>query len=292
VSTSTASRLRESFTEAGVTGHLHAVDIDSGRQVGVGANTPVPTSSVHKLCLLVTVHRRAAAGLLDLTEQVECPASGRTGGPTGLSAMLDPVRMSLRDLAYLMISISDNAAADLLYERIGVDTVNQTMRELGLSNTTAVQRVGELFATISEDLGPTGPQALTDPGVVARLRALDPTRTNRSTPRDMTRLLTAIWQDEACPAEHCAALRRILGLQVWPHRLASGFPFDDVHVSGKTGSLPTVRNEVGVIEYPDGGRYAVAVFTRAASTATTLPSADAVIGTAARIAVDTLRATR
>ncbi|MFC7510391.1 serine hydrolase [Streptomyces thermocarboxydus] len=106
----------------------------------------------------------------------------------------------------------------------------------------------------------------------------------------MTRLLGAVWRDEACTPEHGAAIRRIMGLQVWPHRLASGFPFDDVHVAGKTGSLPTLRNEVGVVEYPDGGRYAVAVFTRTAHTAATLPAADAVIGTAARIAVDALRA--
>ncbi|GAA1419517.1 hypothetical protein GCM10009601_16460 [Streptomyces thermospinosisporus] len=81
----------------------------------------------------------------------------------------------------------------------------------------------------------------------------------------MTRLLAAVWRDEAGTAEHCAATRRLLALQVWPHRLASGFPFDDVHVAGKTGTLPTVRNEVGVVEYPDGGRDAVAVFTRTAS---------------------------
>ncbi|MBT2489389.1 serine hydrolase [Streptomyces sp. ISL-96] len=263
---------------------------DSRTQISVGADTLVATSSVHKLCLLVTLYRQAADGLLDLTEQIESPGDARTGGPTGLAAMLDPVRMSMRDLAYLMMSVSDNAAADLLFQRVGLAAVNDAMTTLGLTRTLATQTVGELFATIAEDTGQAGVRALADPQVVARLRALDPTRTNRGTPRDMTRLLTAIWRDRACPPEYCAALRRILGLQVWPHRLASGFPFDDVHVSGKTGSLPTVRNEIGVVEYPDGGRYAVAVFTRAASTAATLPAADAVIGTAARIAVEALRA--
>lgn len=106
----------------------------------------------------------------------------------------------------------------------------------------------------------------------------------------MTRLLTAVWTDEAAPTEHCAAMRRVMGLQNWPHRLASGFPFDDVRVAGRTGSLPTVRNEVGVVEYPDGGRCAVAGFTRSASTAANLPGADTVIGTVARMAVDALRA--
>src|SRR5690606_22964661 len=121
-------------------------------------------------------------------------------------------------------------------------------------------------------------------------RALKPALVSRHTPRGMTRLLAAVWRDEAGTAEHCAAMRRLLALQVWPHRLASGFPFDDVHVAGKTGTLPTVRNDVGVVEYPDGGRYAVAVFTRTANPAAALPAADAVIGTAARLAVDGLRA--
>ncbi|GAB7029215.1 serine hydrolase [Streptomyces platensis] len=288
--TDTSARIQAAFTEAGVTGWLHALDIDSGAQLGSGADQLVCTASVHKLCLLVTLHQLAAAGALDLGEQVDCPPAGRTAGPTGLAAMLDPVRMSLRDVAYLMMAVSDNAAADLLLGRVGLDAVNRVTARLGLPRTHAVHTFGELLATIREDAGPGGAGALTDPHVITRLRALDPARTNRSTPRDMTRLLGAVWRDEACTPEHGAAIRRVLGLQVWPHRMASGFPFDDVHVAGKTGSLPTVRNEVGVVEYPDGGRYAVAVFTRTANTAATLPAADAVIGTAARIAVDALRA--
>ncbi|MGW1076080.1 serine hydrolase [Streptomyces sp. NPDC002537] len=288
--TGALARIRDAFDSAGVTGRLHALDIDSGAEINAGADLPVVTASVHKLCLLVALHQQAAAGRVDLTEQIECPPAGRTSGPTGLAAMLDPVRMSLRDAAYLMMAVSDNTSADVLLERVGLDAVNHATARLGLAHTHAVHTFGRILATIRQDAGPGGPQALTDPYVVARLRALDPARTNRSTPRDMTRLLAAVWRDEACAPEHCAAIRRLLGLQVWPHRMASGFPFDDVHVAGKTGSLPTVRNEVGVIEYPDGGRYAVAVFTRAASTAATLPPADAVIGTTARIAVDALRA--
>ncbi|OKI04835.1 serine hydrolase [Streptomyces sp. CB02923] len=288
--TTPAGRIRAAFADAGVTGRLHARDIDSGTEVGAGADHPVVTASVHKLCLLVALHRHAANGHLDLAEQSECPPGNRTPGPTGIAAMLDPVRMSLRDMAYLMMAVSDHAAADLLLERVGLDGVNHITRQLGLTRTHATHTFGQLLATIRQDAGPGGIRALSDPYVIARLRALDPARTNRSTPRDMTRLLGAIWRDEACTAEHDAAIRRLLGLQVWPHRLASGFPFDDVQVAGKTGSLPTVRNEVGVIEYPDGGRYAVGVFTRAASTAATLPAADAVIGTAARIAVEALRA--
>ncbi|WP_327373056.1 class A beta-lactamase-related serine hydrolase [Streptomyces sp. NBC_01216] len=283
------ARIRTAFTEAGATGWLHAVDIDTGAEIGAGADQRVVTASVHKLCLLLTLHQHAERGALDLTEALDCPPTGRTPGPTGLAAMLDTVRISLRDAAYLMTAVSDNAAAELLLERVGLDAVNTTTRRLGLTATHAPHTFAQTLATIREDAGPAGAQALSDPHVIARLRALDPARTNHSTPRDMTRLLTAIWRDEACTPEHGAAIRRLLGLQVWPHRMASGFPFDDVHVAGKTGTLPTLRNEVGVIEYPDGGRYAIAVFTRAANPAAALPAIDTVIGTTARIAVDALR---
>ncbi|QDY78237.1 serine hydrolase [Streptomyces qinzhouensis] len=283
------ARIGAAFAGAGVTGWLHARDIDTDAEVDAGADRPVVTASVHKLCVLVTLHEAAAAGRLDLTEQTEIPAHGRTPGPTGLGAMLDGARLSLRDAAFLMMSVSDNAAADVLLERVGLDAVNATTRRLGMPRTEAVETFGSFLGSLRKDAGPAGPRAFADPRVIAGLRALDPARTNRSTPRDMTALLAAVWRDEAGTPEHCAAMRRILGLQVWPHRLASGFPFDDVQVAGKTGSVPTLRNEVGVVAYPDGGRYAVAVFTRAASPAATLPAADAVIGTAARLAVESLR---
>lgn len=82
----------------------------------------------------------------------------------------------------------------------------------------------------------------------------------------------------------------MLRLQVCRHRLASGFPTDDVRVAGKTGTLLNLRNEIGVVELPDGHRYAVAVFTRADSTAIRNAAAETAIGTAARLAIDQLRA--
>ncbi|MFF3319227.1 serine hydrolase [Streptomyces sp. NPDC003035] len=283
------TRITSAFTDAGVTGQLYATDIDTGASIALGADRPTPTASVHKLCLIATLYREASHGHIDLRRPVDIPAEGRSPGATGLAAMRDAARLSLRDLAGLAVAVSDNTAADLLIDTIGLDTVNTCMNDLGLTRTVAVHSMRELYATLREDAG-GAPSALTDPAVVARLRALDPTRTNRSTPRETAHLLAAIWRDEVCAGAYGEELRAVLGLQAWSHRLAAGFPFDDVRVSGKTGSLPTLRHEAGVVEYPDGGRYAVAVFTRAAATTVTLPAADAVIGRAARIAVDALRA--
>lgn len=275
------------FAGAGVTGWLYACDLDSGREVGYGADAGVPTASVFKVPLLVEFARRADAGLLDPAEQLTVPARGRTEGPTGIAAMLDDVTMSLRDLAYLMIAVSDNGAADALMARIGFDAVNAMLAGFGLHGTVVRQNCRDFTDSMAEDAGHGWPYL--DPEDIARLRVLDPERTNSSTPREIARLFGLIWRDEAASAESCAWMRTVLGLQVWPHRLATGFPYDDVDVSGKTGTLPTLRNEAGVVEYPDGGRYAVAVFTRSFSPALNQPRADAVIGTAARMAVDHLR---
>ncbi|SEG41852.1 beta-lactamase class A [Thermomonospora echinospora] len=287
-------RIERAFRDAGVVGCLAAIDLDDGRLVGVRADRPVVIASVLKVPLLVALHRQAAAGIVDLSEQVVLRPGERTTGPTGVAVLQDEVRMSLRDLAAMMITVSDNAAADTLFARVGVETVNAVLAELGLHRTHIPGCCRELFDTLLADAGVDGMDelwaVLDEPGLMARLRALDPARTARSTPEEIAQLFAAIWRDEAAPAAECARMRRLFGLQVWPHRLASGFPFDDVQVSGKTGTLPTIRNEAGVVEYPDGGRYAVAVFTRSLSTASVLPRADAVIGTTARMAVEHLRA--
>ncbi|GGP87081.1 serine hydrolase [Streptosporangium pseudovulgare] len=275
------------FRSAGVTGFLHAVDVDTGAEVGHCADDAVVTASMFKVALLVEFFRQADRGLLDPAERVTVMADRHTPGATGVSAMSDDVTMSLRDLAYLMMAVSDNTAADTLMDRVGLSAVNTMLAGLGLTGTRVEHDCRGLFASIVEDSGQE--EMPTDPAVLARLRALDPARTNRSTPRETTRLLGMIWRDEAASPRSCAAMRRLLGLQVWPHRLAAGFPYDDVAVSGKTGTLPTIRNEAGVVEYPDGGRYAVAVFTRSYGTAHNQPRADAVIGAAARAAVERLR---
>jgi len=276
---------------AQVDGWLHVVDVDGGVEVAVGADTPVALASAFKLVVLVALYREADAGVLDLRERLMVAAAARTPGVTGLAALRDDADLSLRDLAQLMITVSDNAAADAVLDRVGLGAVAATVAELGLAHTSITQSCRDMHAALAEDLAGSGlshAQALGDPAALARLRVLDPATTNRSTPRDMTTLLAAVWRDEAAGPHACAAMRRTLALQVWPHRLASGFPADDVAVAGKTGTLPPLRSEVGLVELPTGRRYAVAVFTRSRRRAATDPGADAAIGEAARIAVDSL----
>lgn len=294
--------MRDALAAAGATANVHARELETDAGVGLDADATVVLASVFKIPVLLEVCRQAAAGERALTDRIRVPVEGRAPGPTGLSAMRDPVELSLRDLALMMMSVSDNAATDELIRLVGLDSINTTLRDLGLDRTRLMGDCGTLleglaldagFESIEElesfDVATAEPDRLAD--LAERLRDADAVTgkdTNSSTPRETTRLLQMIWRDEAGPAVACAETRRILGLQVFRDRLASGFP-DGVTVSGKTGTLPFLRNEAGVVEYPDGGRYAVAVFTRAETPELRQPDLDRVIGTVARIAVDHLR---
>jgi beta-lactamase class A len=276
------------FDEAGARGFMHARAVDGDDEFGIDADEPVALASVFKICVLVELARQVGAGSLSWTQRVHVPAQRRTQGPTGLSVMLDDAEVSLRDLAFWMMSVSDNTATDVIMELLGgADPVNTTMKQLGLVETELIGDCLSLLEDLGAQLGlGEGVKGLEDVSdeVLRACAGLQPSGSSRSTPREITALLSLIWRDEAAAPADCAEIRRIMALQVWPHRLTSGFP-DGVAISAKTGTLPGIRNEAGVIQTADGQRYAVAVFTRAKTFNSRQPAIDATIGRAAYLAL-------
>lgn len=270
----------------------HALDIDSGAELGHHPDDPVVTASVFKVPVLTEYVRRVAAGDLDPEQRVRVKP-GSTLGPSGLSVFTDEADWSLRDMATSMITVSDNTATDIITGMVGVDRINRTMAELGLPGTQLIGDCNALFATIATDFGVTDiaagePLMAEHPERIPGLSVCTPERTNRSTPRESTRMLQLLWTDQAADAAACAEARRIMGLQVWSHRLSSGFPRDDVRISGKTGTIGVVRNEIGVVEFPDGRRVAIAVFLRTHRFGYRQPAADRLIGDVAALMADRL----
>ena len=283
------------FEEAGATGFLHAreVGVAGGAEVCLGADDPVVLASVFKIVVAVAYAREVDAGRLDPAARTTVTARYRTGG-IGTAGCADDVAMSWRDLALSMMVMSDNAATDVLYHRLGQPAIDQVLADLGLEHTRLIGCCEDLFASVFADLGREPGTDLDEalaaltPEQVWNLSVLDPSRTSASTPRDITALLDAIWTDRAASPWACRTVRDIMARQIWPHRLTSGFP-SGVTIAAKTGTLPAVRNECGVVTYPDGRQYAVAVFTRARALTERQPKVDASIGAAARLAVDHLR---
>lgn len=275
---------------------FHAVDLAGTAEVSIGADRLMPIASIFKLPVLLALAVEGASGRLDLEERVTVTPDERVPGSTGLSVLQDTVEMSLRDLAVLMMSVSDNTATDVVVDRVGLETVNRLLVGLGLQETCIRHDCGAILSSILDEVGPEWARRLIegetafediDSDILGTLSTNDARRTNCSTPRELTRLLRHVWCDDLEPSAACEQVRHVLGLQVWPHRLASGAT-PGARFAGKTGTLPGLRHEAGVFTLPDGSAYAVACLTQADDFADHRPDIDSAIGAAGRIAVEWL----
>ncbi len=288
----TVDAIADVFADASVTGSLHArlVGQPTAPTVGWRAAEPVAMASVYKLPVAVAWARMVDRGEIDPRSRVRLDRSGRTDGPTGLSLLLDPVEMSARDLVRLMLTVSDNAAADAVLATVGLPAVNAMVQDLGLTSTVVRSGAAATVEQVQDDTGAAdfaaALRALAALDREVRTSAYDPALSSSTTAADMTALLAQLWTWEGSAA---ALVRTSMAQQASRHRLGSGFPHDDVVVAGKTGTLGTLRHEVGVVTFPHEVPVAVAVFTQSARAERHLPRVDAAVGAAARLAAAALR---
>lgn len=296
------ARIREIFEQAGCSGQLCVRPLHGAGEIAVDADAPAVAASVIKVSVAVAAETRFADGRLDPRERITLPAATRSPGPVGFSLYRDDVETSLQDLVIAMLTISDNDATDALIRRIGVDALNAGSAELGLNSTVVTADEATIVHSIAHEAGFADWDSMwawvgqphsddEERQLVRRIAgssALQPDRTTRTSATDMARLLQLIWTDQAGPAQACQRVRELMGQQLTKHRLAAAFP-PPARVAAKTGSLVgVVRNEIGVIEYPDGRAYCAAVFARQHEPWHDDAAVNAAIGAAAAAAVDLL----
>src|SRR5690606_18567740 len=131
-------RIRAEAEAAGTRIWLHAREVDGTATVAVGASDPVVTASVFKVPVAVELARQAVAGDIDLSERLLVTDADHVPSLVGVDFHRDPVRISYRDLAFLMLTLSDNLATDLVLARVGKDRVAALLDELGLTGTAVV----------------------------------------------------------------------------------------------------------------------------------------------------------
>ena len=287
---SVTDRIRAVFADAGCTGWLHARRCDdSPAELSVGGRERVVTASVYKLLLFVAFCRQVDDGLLDPTAPITVDPADCTPGPTGLAALHDPVTLSRRDLATSMMTVSDNAAADVLLGELGLTAVTDLVDALGLTETRVLGGTADQHRSLVRDTDTHTTAeafaALADNDEAWTVSAYDPAYASATTPEEMTRFLRLLWRGDVLSTASTEFTRTVMSRQIWPHRIAAAFPHRGVVVAGKTGTIGIIRNEVAVVEFPGETPVAVAVFTRAARADPTLPVVDAAIGEAARLAV-------
>jgi beta-lactamase class A len=129
-------------------------------------------------------------------------------------------RLTLRDLATMMVAVSDNSAANVLIDRLGMENVNSFLDSLGLTHTRLRRKMMDL-------------------------KAAGEGRENISTPGEMLSLLDALYRGRVLNQELTEDFFKVLSTpkDSWiPRELP-----EDLKIANKPGSLEGVRNDSGVV---------------------------------------------
>jgi beta-lactamase class A len=208
---------------------------------GLRAEEPFEPASTIKLFVLLELFRQAEVGALTLDEQVELRERHMADGSGVLKDLTPGLRLTLRDAATLMITISDNVAANLLIGRLGVGAINRGARTVGagcthLSGPVLRRRQGQSFST-ARDLG----------GLMTRLA-----RRGAVSPAASREMLDILGRERS---------DNIVG-RLLPDVGAGGRPLPRAwRVASKNGSMRGVRNDVALVR-GNGLSYVVALMSR------------------------------
>lgn len=203
------------------------IDLTDGRIIRKNADLILPTASSIKIAILLELYRqeqdaRGGAqgkarldGLYtfdpkDLVEDSQIMA-GLTAGVT---------RVTNRDLAQFMVAVSDNAATNVLIDRVGMQNVNTTLRSLGLTKTMLRRKMIDIAAAKRGE-------------------------ENVSTPEELARLLEAIYKGKALSQELTDDFIKQLST-----KKESYIPLElppDIQIANKPGDLDGVRNDCGIV---------------------------------------------
>ena len=242
-----------------------ATQLGTGRHIGYHEDALFPTASVIKLPLLVTLYEDAMAGRIDLSERMTYRDETKVAGSGVLQYLDGGLAPTLRDLSVLMMSVSDNTATDLLFDRVGKARIEATMDRLGLSSIRVPFDIREMLMELV-DMDHSMPGGYDELRRLLRIsagsggRSMIPDQADRTTPADMCRLLELVESRAILDADACTAIVELMKRIQSGTRIPGLLPKGTV-VAHKTGSYRRLRNDVGIV-YAPNGPYAVALFAR------------------------------
>ncbi|MGH7912833.1 MAG: serine hydrolase [Candidatus Dormibacteraceae bacterium] len=199
------------------------LDLRGSQRVSINAEEVFPTASTIKIAILAHLLELAHQGVLDLSRRVVVDASHRVPGSGVLNLFEDPVELTMRDVAVLMIDVSDNVATNLCIDWSTPEGINEMLRRLGLRKTTLRRKMQD------EDAISRGDE-------------------NVATPAELVELLRQLFSGEGLSGPVCAETLRILRKP--KHGMFQpGLP-EDLELASKPGAMSRVRNDAAVVYLP------------------------------------------
>ncbi|WP_232699958.1 serine hydrolase [Brevibacillus daliensis] len=245
-------------------------------------------ASTFKIPILATLYRDVQEGKISLTQRIKITEEDLVPGSGVIQQLDSGVEVTVKDLAMLMIIVSDNLATDRILKLVGTDETTSYMRELGLEKTYIRHSCWDLLSlSVGLKPEPYSQEALKritawkfDPNSIAFQS--DP-ENNVGTPHDMAKLAELIATRKIISEDACEGMMEILFRQQFNSRLPYYLP-PEAKVAHKTGTLASVVNDVGIIYLPyHKGMFTIAVLSEGNLT---LEEGERTIGRLARVAYD------
>ncbi len=236
---------------------LFARQLNTGKEIAIDADKPVQTASTIKLAMLWTALRQIALGNARWNDPIKLRAGEAVGG-SGILHFLDaPVTLTLKDVATMMVIVSDNTATNLMIDRFTTKQVDNDMAALGYKDTWLYKKVSK---------PPTGPMPADQPKFGL----------GKTTPRQIAAIMERIGRcdlnvpgqpllDQAKADVACKVAIDMLRSQFYrdtiPRYLET---LDNTEegsgIASKTGSLNATRSDVALIG-AKSGPIVLAVYT-------------------------------
>jgi beta-lactamase class A len=226
-----AAVLQRQTPSSGTVG-LYVKNLTTGAEAHVNGDRVFPAASLYKLPILAEVERQVKLRRLTPEQQVTVSREHWVPGSGVLQARVGD-SLPVGELLRLMIVESDNIAAMMLLDVVGLENVNQSMRSVGLRAT----RLLDFRA----------PGAYGGPGPYT------------TTAADMGLLLDVVASGQLVDGEGSEDALRLLEKKQANEWLGDGLPWW-VKVAHKWGEVPGARHDAGVVFTPRG-QWVIVVMT-------------------------------
>ena len=196
-------------------------DLNKNNGFSINGDKKVLSASMIKLLILAELMKKIFENKFSLSDTVMMANFMKIGGDGVLKELNTGHHFTLKELATLMIIVSDNQATNILIDFLGMENINQLGKELDLKETFLGRKMMD---------------------AEARKKGYD----NYTCADDISLLLKLIYQEKLINKEASQLMLDILLRQQQGERLQRYLP-SDIKIAHKCGDLDNLENDGGII---------------------------------------------
>lgn len=210
-------------------------DLDTGWEYAHNGERLFPSASIVKVPIMAAVFQAAHEGRVSFDRIITMKASDRVSGSGILKTRPAGSRYSVKTLMRLMITRSDNMAANMLIDLLGRKYLNAYFKRIGLRHTN-----------LSRDMM----------DFKRRRKGIE----NYTTPKDVSILLEKMYKGRFINRKVSGQCLALLKMQKVKDRIPRRLP-EGVVVAHKTGLERSVCHDAGIVFTPNGD-FLICVLTK------------------------------